>query len=132
MRMLPQEEETGDDGTQVSWDDQQRINTFSKLNARIRSIMERVEVLKQEKEALDDLSLELELADEDELVLYRVGEAFLHMRHTQATRRLSKDQAAVDTEISQLGTRADECETEMKALKVALYAKFGNAINLDE
>jgi len=31
-----------------------------------------------------------------------------------------------------LGTTAEDCEKEMKKLKVLLYAKFGAAINLDE
>ena len=75
-------------------EDQQRINTFSNLNNRIRIIQEKLGGLKvilaiiregrkfvnqtkhftrrfqQEKEALDDLSTELELADEDEPVRY--------------------------------------------------------------
>ncbi|KAI0066016.1 Prefoldin subunit 4 [Artomyces pyxidatus] len=131
MRMLAQEEEN-DDANEVTWEDQQRINTFSKLNTRIRNIEERVDELKQEKEALDDLSMELELADEDEPVLYRVGEAFLHMPHTRAMKRLKKDLAQVDQEMSKLAERAGDCEREMKSLKVALYAKFGSAINLDE
>jgi prefoldin subunit 4 len=71
-------------------EDQQRINTFSKLNTRVRSLAEKMNNLKvsvrdwefaravlisnsllqQEKEALDDLAMELELADEDQPVLY--------------------------------------------------------------
>ncbi|VDB85241.1 unnamed protein product [Peniophora sp. CBMAI 1063] len=131
MRMLPQGQEE-DEGTQVSWEDQQKINSFSKLNGRIKTIEEKMEVLKQEKEALDDLSMELELADEDEPVLYRVGEAFLHMPHSRAMKRLASDQAATEESLEKLKVRADECAGEMKQLKVALYAKFGNAINLDE
>ncbi|KZV60637.1 Prefoldin subunit 4, partial [Peniophora sp. CONT] len=131
MRMLPQGQEE-DEGTQVSWEDQQKINSFSKLNGRIKTIEEKMEVLKQEKEALDDLSMELELADEDEPVLYRVGEAFLHMPHSRAMKRLAADQTSTEKELDKLRARADECAVEMKSLKVALYAKFGNAINLDE
>lgn len=70
-------------------EDQQRINAFSKLNNRMRSLEEKLDSLKvgspwslsvpcsqycftcfqQEKEALDDLAMELELADEDDPVL---------------------------------------------------------------
>ena len=70
-------------------EDQQRINTFSKLNTRMRNFEEKLLGLKvhlvtlylsgmlnhlcsanqQEKEALDDLSVDLELADEEKLVL---------------------------------------------------------------
>ena len=95
--------------------------------------------------------MELELADEDEPVLYaltnlfssilltlnllpryRVGEAFLHMPHSRAMKRLASDQAATEESLEKLRARADECAGEMKELKVALYAKFGSAINLDE
>ncbi|KAJ7594521.1 Prefoldin subunit 4 [Mycena floridula] len=131
MKMLDQEEEP-DDSAEVTWEDQQRINTFSKLNTRIRNIEEKLQALRQEKEALDDLSQELELADEDEPVLYKIGEAFIHMPHPEAMERLENDQAEIDAEVSKLAGSAEECEKEMKDLKVVLYAKFGRAINLDE
>ncbi|KAG6874506.1 hypothetical protein C0995_010416 [Termitomyces sp. Mi166 len=127
---LGKEEEKDD--AEVTWEDQQRINTFSKLNTRMRTLDEKLQELKQEKEALDDLATELELTDEDELVLYRVGEAFLHMPLFQAQKRLEKDQSNLDARISILSTSTEDCDSQMKALKVQLYAKFGSAINLDE
>jgi prefoldin subunit 4 len=45
---------------------------------------------------------------------------------------LESDQAQIDGEIAKLTGVVDQCERDMKALKVALYARFGNAINLDE
>ncbi|KII92654.1 hypothetical protein PLICRDRAFT_89216 [Plicaturopsis crispa FD-325 SS-3] len=130
MRMLEQGED--DDAAEVTWEDQQRINSFSKLNTRMRSIEEKLEELKQEKEALDDLSTELELADEDETVLYKVGEAFLHLTHSRALKRLEKDQQGLAEQVSKLSDSAEDCEKKMKELKVTLYAKFGRAINLDD
>ncbi|KAF8893547.1 Prefoldin subunit-domain-containing protein [Infundibulicybe gibba] len=130
-RVLEQEDEN-DDAPEVTWEDQKRINAFSKFNTRIRGIEEKLGQLKQEKEALDDISTELELADEDQLVLYKVGEAFLHMPLPRALARLEKDQEAADARISSLAGAAEECEKEMKELKTVLYAKFGRAINLDD
>ncbi|KAF9264172.1 Prefoldin, subunit 4 [Marasmius fiardii PR-910] len=130
VRMLGKDQE--DDGTEVTWEDQQKISTFSKLNTRLRSVNDKLEQLKQEKEALDDLSTELELADEDEPVLYKIGEAFLHMSQPKALKHLEQDQSDIDSRLSSLSDQADECEKEMKQLKVTLYAKFGNAINLDD
>ncbi|KAJ8076367.1 hypothetical protein PM082_000788 [Marasmius tenuissimus] len=131
-KALQLDRKSEDDGTEVTWEDQQQINTFSKLNARLKNINEKLEQLRQEKEALDDLSTELELADEDGPVLYKLGEAFLHMTHPKALKRLEKDQSDIDSRVSTLSGQADECEKEMKSLKVTLYAKFGNAINLDD
>ena len=102
----------------------------------------------QEKEALDDLNTELELADEDAPVLYvasqnlwtpssrrcryRIGEAYVHLPHARALKRLERDLAVLEKELSKLKDQAEGCEKEMKSLKVVLYAKFGKAINLDE
>ncbi|TCD65350.1 hypothetical protein EIP91_002789 [Steccherinum ochraceum] len=131
MRMLAQEDEV-DDGAEVTWEDQQHINSFSKLNTRLKSLEDKIGGLKQEKEALDDLSTELELADEDQVVMYRVGEAFLHIPHARAMKRLERDQSQLDKELSNLVSSAEGIEKQMKDLKVTLYAKFGSAINLDE
>lgn len=54
------------------------------------------------------------------------------MSQPRALKRLEKDQASVDSRVSVLAAQAEECETQMKQLKVALYSKFGKAINLDE
>lgn len=54
------------------------------------------------------------------------------MRLPLALKRLENDRADLDGRISKLVASSDDCETKMKALKVALYAKFGRAINLDE
>ena len=67
-----------------------------------------------------------------QLLRYKTGEAFVHMPHARAMKRLQRDQETVDAQVAELTTKADECETEMKRLKVVLYAKFGKAINLDE
>jgi prefoldin subunit 4 len=63
---------------------------------------------------------------------YKVGEAFIHLPYHRAVKRLESDQAQIDGEIAKLTAAVDRCESDMKALKVALYARFGNAINLDE
>ncbi|KAJ3761964.1 Prefoldin subunit 4 [Lentinula raphanica] len=131
MRMVEQDQEN-DDSSEVTWEDQQKINLFSKLNTRMKGYEAKMETARQEQEALDDLSTELELADEDEPVLYRIGETYLHMPLNQAMKRLEKDRADLDASYSKLSDSSQKCETEMKQLKVALYAKFGTAINLDE
>lgn len=47
-------------------------------------------------------------------------------------KRLEKDQAVISVQLSDLSAAAEQCEKEMKELKVTLYARFGRAINLDE
>lgn len=128
--MLSQDEEKDAD-VEVNWEDQQRINTFSKTNTRFQNLQEELEVAKKEKEALDDITTELELADEDQPVLYRVGEAFVHLPLDQAQKRLAADAEVVEAEVARLQDALDMCQSTMKELKLQLYAKFGTSINLD-
>ncbi|CAE6431106.1 unnamed protein product [Rhizoctonia solani] len=130
MRMLNQDDES-EENTEVTWEDQQKINTFSKLNTRCNDLEEKIAKQKSEKEALDDLAMELELADEDEPVKYKIGEAFFHISLERAQALIQKDQESIETEINGLQGKIDQCQQEMKDLKVALYAKFGKQINLD-
>lgn len=122
--MLSQDEEKDAD-VEVNWEDQQRINTFSKTNTRFQNLQEELEVAKKEKEALDDITTELELADEDQPVLYRVGEAFVHLPLDQAQKRLAADAEVVEAEVARLQDALDMCQSTMKELKLQLYAKFG-------
>jgi len=131
LRILSQEEEN-ESSTEVTWEDQQRISTFSKLNSRVRNLDEKLQEVKLEKEALDDLTTELELGDEDELVMYKIGESFVHIPHNRALKRLERDKSSLDSQVSDLSDRIEGCEKEMQKLKTVLYAKFGSAINLDE
>ena len=63
---------------------------------------------------------------------YKIGEAFVHMPKSQAVERLEKDLATVEAESSSLSASADDTKEKMDELKRVLYAKFGQAINLDE
>jgi prefoldin subunit 4 len=66
------------------------------------------------------LSTELELADDDEPVLYKMGEAFFYLRLPAAKKQLRQDVKRYDAEISSLHGKAEECEKGMKELKVLL------------
>jgi prefoldin subunit 4 len=54
------------------------------------------------------------------------------MPQARALKRVEREQAQIDEQISELVGKAEVCEKGMKGLKVVLYAKFGSAINLDE
>lgn len=130
MSLLPPEDEDAD-GIEVAWEDQQRINTFSKLNNRLTDIRDQLQTKNEEKEYYDDLETDLELADDDQPVMYKIGEAFFFLSLPQAKKQLRKDLKVYNNDIGDLQRRADECEKGMKELKVLLYAKFGKQINLE-
>ncbi|RSH88894.1 hypothetical protein EHS25_002556 [Saitozyma podzolica] len=129
MSLLPPEEEG--DGIEVAWEDQQKINTFSKLNTRLSDIQDQLKTKLEEKEYYDDLSIELELADSSVPILYKLGEAFFYLPLGDARRQLKGDTKRYESEIEGLRGRVEECEKGMKELKVMLYAKFGKQINLE-
>ncbi|SAM83602.1 probable GIM3-Gim complex component [Ustilago bromivora] len=128
MRMLNEQDQNE---IEVTWIDQQAINSFSRLNSTYSDIEHDLSLKKEQLESLEDLSMELELADEDEPVMYKVGDAFVSLQHEQAMERLDKDKEAVGEEVKELEGKLEQYEEEMKGLKVKLYAKFGDNINLE-
>ncbi|EAQ86853.1 hypothetical protein CHGG_08106 [Chaetomium globosum CBS 148.51] len=68
-RMLTKEEEDAmGDEVEVRREDQDKINKFSRLHQHELSIEEELKTKNKEKEELDDITSELELADEDDNV----------------------------------------------------------------
>ena len=61
---------------------------------------------------------------------YKVGDAFLHMPQSRVLKRLERDQMSIDgkVKVATLALQADECEVQMKGLKVVLYAKLAKLL----
>ena len=64
--------EKDDNDVEVTWEDQQNINRFSRLHAAYTDMEDEIRARRREREDLDDLSTELELMDEDDTILYVV------------------------------------------------------------
>ncbi|TPX32037.1 hypothetical protein SmJEL517_g04774 [Synchytrium microbalum] len=129
LRHLAPHEETE---TEVTREDQQNINTFSKLTAKLDDLELVYDSKKKEKEYLDDLVQELELADEDELIKYRIGDSFFSLTLPECMERISKENSFMDTELEDVQTKMSDIQETLQKLKATLYAKFGKAINLDK
>ncbi|KAK1776323.1 Prefoldin subunit-domain-containing protein [Copromyces sp. CBS 386.78] len=132
-RMLSREdEEAAGDEIEVRREDQDKINRFSRLHQRELGIEEELKDKNKEKEELDDLDTELELVeDEEELVQYKIGDAFFHIPHAQAKEMLGIAAAKLENEIEDLQDKLETIRIEMNGLKVDLYARFGRTINLE-
>ncbi|KAJ2311969.1 hypothetical protein IWW52_004981, partial [Coemansia sp. RSA 2704] len=126
---LQREEERN---AEVTWEDQERINQFSKLNSRVDNLEEKYKKQKEEKEFLDDLAMELELVDEDEPVFYQIGDAFIQFPVEKAQERVEKAKDDTDEHVNELDTQITSIQSEMEELKKKLYGKFGQAINLEK
>ncbi|KAF3395616.1 Prefoldin subunit 4 [Talaromyces pinophilus] len=126
-----EEAATGTEDTEVRREDQDKINRFSRLHQRETVLEERLKAKQKDKEDLEEVSTELELADEDELVPYKIGDSFIHLPLEQAQSLLSTSTDEIDAEVSRLEDALGEIREELSGLKAALYARFGKAINLD-
>ncbi|RYO93259.1 hypothetical protein DL766_001379 [Monosporascus sp. MC13-8B] len=132
-RMLSREDEaaTGGDEVEVRREDQDKINKFSRLHQRELKLEEELKAKNKEKEELDDVTMELELADEDDKVPYKIGDAFFHLPLPQAQEMLASSTSQIEEEVSALEEKIGTTKEEMTQLKVELYARFGRSINLE-
>jgi prefoldin subunit 4 len=92
---------------------------------------EQLKAKQKDKEDLEEISTELELADEDELVPYKVGDAFFQLPLADAQSLLASSTEQIDSEVSKLEETLGDVREELQQLKVALYARFGRSINLE-
>lgn len=129
MELLPEGQKNT--STEVTWDDQQKINKFSTLIGKKDEAAEELTKLKTEKEYLDDLLLEIELIDEDEKIQYKIGEVFVFLEHDKAIARLEKSNDELDVKLKLTETAIAEIDQKLDALKALLYQKFGSNINLE-
>lgn len=117
--------------SEVAWEDQQKINEFSKLNSRLLQHEKAVEQLLRDDELLKDVSLELELIDENEMLQYKIGDVFVFLPQQDILRRLENDKREVEERIANRQKELETTTARMDELKSQLYAKFGSAINLE-
>lgn len=66
-----------DSDVHITYDDQQKINTFAKYIAKIKDLTEDKTAKENELKTLEEASEEIELFDEDEPIPYLIGEVFI-------------------------------------------------------
>ncbi|KAH0538428.1 hypothetical protein FGG08_004976 [Glutinoglossum americanum] len=132
-RMLTKEDEaaTGSDEIEVRREDQDNINKFSRLHQRETLLEEELKTKQKDKEDLEEVSTELELADEDDLIPYKIGDSFVSLPLPEVQDLLSTSTGKIDQEVEKLEEKLKKVREEMGQLKVVLYARFGRSINLE-
>ncbi|KAI9158623.1 MFS-type efflux pump MFS2 [Paramyrothecium foliicola] len=118
-RMLSKEDETPDE-VEVRREDQDKINRFSRLHQRELALEEELKGKSKEKEELEDLTTELELADEDEKIQYKIGDAFFHLALEQAQEMLEQATTQIEDDTTALEDKLGTIREEMQQLKVEL------------
>eukprot|EP00250_Pteridium_aquilinum_P034258 c7310_g1_i1 orf=420-800(-) len=117
--------------TEVTWEDQQNINTFGRLNNKFHELEDDIKLKKEMLENLEDASNELILTDED-VVRYQLGEVFCHMPRDEVEERLEALKEENQRELEHLEEEKDTILGQMAKLKTILYGKFKDSINLEE
>ncbi|KAM7251484.1 hypothetical protein ACFE04_023367 [Oxalis oulophora] len=116
---------------QVTWEDQQNINKFSKLNNRFHELEDEIKTAKETNENLEDAGNELILTDE-EVVRFQIGEVFAHVPKEEVETRIEEMTEANTKTLEKLQEEKESIVSQMTELKKILYAKFKDSINLEE
>jgi prefoldin subunit 4 len=159
MSMLAAEDEND---TDVRPEDQENINRFARLNARLHglrgereafkvgpSLNERISridvyasyLVSHNKLLLPIPQKELESLDDastdlmmasEDKVMLMLGEAFLEVSEGDATEYCEQQVDVLQEKVDKLQSEEDEIAAEQAKLKVILYGRFGKSINLEE
>ena len=143
--MLTKEQETD---TEVRKEDQDHINEFGALNARLQENRAEKDVMTKRLEELDDASAELMMCgggddDEDDEfmgggggggggVSLLLGDAFIQVSENEATEYCETEVDKIQKVVDGLNTETTEITERQKELKKRLYGRFGASINLEE
>ncbi|KAJ5078149.1 prefoldin subunit 4 [Anaeramoeba ignava] len=116
----------------VTFEDQESINEFGKLNLRFHELKTEITNYTNELQNLDDCQTEMILFDEDQPVLVLVSDSFLSLDKQMAEELIETKIQKITKNKDTLSEELNKIEERMDVLKKLLYAKFGKSINLDD
>lgn len=124
-----------DKDVHISLEDQQKINKFARHNQRLEDIKDDMKAKETELVTLGDASNDVEefslTADDGDKISFMVGEIFVKETPDDVLALLDTKKTEVKAEIKVLEEQATAIKGVMSDLKTHLYAKFGDAINLE-
>mmetsp|Transcript_11898 Transcript_11898/g.14393 ORF Transcript_11898/g.14393 Transcript_11898/m.14393 type:complete len:135 (+) Transcript_11898:88-492(+) len=126
--ILAREEENDNE---VRREDQDNINKFGRLNARLHEIRDTRQKLKKQLEGIEDASTELMMGNGDK-VMMMLGEAFIEIDEDEATEHCEEQVEKLQETMDELGEEETGIVNEQAGLKKILYSRFGKSINLEE
>ncbi|XP_027867533.1 prefoldin subunit 4 [Xiphophorus couchianus] len=116
----------------VTFEDQQKINKFARNTSRMGELKNEIESKKKTLQNLQDASDELMMLDDDSLLVpYQIGGVFIGHSQEETQEMLEAAKEGLEQEVKGLEERVSEIQQVLGDLKVQLYAKFGNNINLE-
>ncbi|XP_029520961.1 prefoldin subunit 4-like [Oncorhynchus nerka] len=116
----------------VTFEDQKKINTFARNTNRMTEFKDEIEGKKKSLQNLQDASDDLMMAEDDTLLVpYQIGDVFISHTHEETQEMLEAAKELLQQEIKDLEGKVSNIQHLLGDLKVQLYAKFGNNINLE-
>ncbi|QHN77774.1 putative prefoldin subunit [Arachis hypogaea] len=91
----------GGSDMEVTWEDQQNINKFGRLNNRFHKLEDEFKIAKETNDNLEDASNELILTDED-VVRFQIGEVFAHVPKHKVENRIENIKEVTSQKLTKL------------------------------
>ncbi|KAL4707677.1 hypothetical protein ACJJTC_014858 [Scirpophaga incertulas] len=120
-----------DSDVHISYEDQQKINKFARLNAKVDDIKDELIIKQNDMKNIEEAVEELSLADDSEKIPYLLGEVFICQSLEDTLKSLENAKTNKENEITNLKSKCEELKSQMSELKAHLYGKFGSHINLE-
>ena len=120
------------DDVHIKYEDQSKINRFAINNTKLHEYEDDLVLKKKALENLNEAIDELVILDDDEIVPFQHGEVFTNLKVQDANVELDRAKKELEDEIKELEEKISSTKKVLSELKTALYAKFGNKINLEE
>ncbi|XP_063065352.1 prefoldin subunit 4 [Engraulis encrasicolus] len=122
----------GVEDVNVTFEDQQKINKFARNTNRMTELKDEIEAKKKSLQNLEDASDDLMMCEDDSLLIpYQIGDVFISHSQEETQEMLETAKESLKDEIKALEGRVSSIQELLGDLKVQLYAKFGNNINLE-
>ncbi|XP_026189264.1 prefoldin subunit 4 [Mastacembelus armatus] len=117
----------------VTFEDQQKINKFARNTSRMTELKSEIETKKKSLQNLQDASDDLMMLDDDDslLIPYQIGDVFISHTQEETQEMLEAAKESLEQEVKGLEEQVSAIQQVLGDLKVQLYAKFGNNINLE-
>merc|ERR1712168_1184417 len=115
----------------ITYDDQQQINTFARTNARLGDFKDELEEKRKEMQNLEDAEADIMMLEDSDAVPYKIGEVFVMSTPDEVAALIDKAKQRINTRVAELEAKCEKNKQILCDLKVSLYAKFGNNINLE-
>ncbi|XP_034528854.1 prefoldin subunit 4-like [Notolabrus celidotus] len=116
----------------VTFEDQQKINKFARNTNRMTELKKEIEAKRKSLQNLQDASDDLMMFDDDTLLVpYQIGDVFINHAQEETQEMLEAAKEALELEVKGLEGRVTAIQELLGDLKIQLYAKFGNNINLE-